>query len=688
MPVAWLRRFYEDKEKNMKNILSKFKNVKSTGDNQFIALCPAHKDKTPSLSIKLTEKKILLNCFTGCKTEEIVKSVGLKMKDLNYKSVHDSSKSVQQCNQEINGCTFKEYSRSKKVPISFLKKVAKASEIKYLDKKVVSLPYYDDNQELMGNRFRVSLTEKPKFHFKIGSITCLYGLWLQNKKTSKNIFIVEGESDCHTLWFNKFNALGVPGANNWKDERDAIYFEKYKTIYFVREPDGGGDNLFKNLSKSVIANKIKIIELGKYKDTSAMHIASPKKFKKRLKKAMKKALSLHLVLDKETEEKKAELWVNCKNIAESPNILKLFQKDLEKCGVVGETKLVKILYLCLTTRFFSKIVSIIIRGPSSSGKSYIVDTNLKNFFPDSAYIAMTTMSDKALIYDEEDYKHRFLLIYEADGIRGTNQDYIIRSLISEGLIRHKVTITGEDGTHKTQTIEKMGPTGLIITMTKLKYNDENENRCITLTTDDSPEQSRRILVSKASDRDNKVDMTEWIAFQEWLELSEHRVIIPFAPALAMIVDVKGPRVRRDFDKVRALIKCHAMIHQVNREKDKEGRIIATQKDYRIIRSLLNDFMSQSLEHSVSKNIRETVKAVKKLLLEKDINSDFEGITNNELAKELKFDRVTAYRRTLDAENSGYLINVENNEKRTKNYILGDGMPEDKKFLPRWSEFMT
>lgn len=63
-------------------ILSRFHNVKRTGDRQYIACCPAHDDAKQSLSIGAGGGKILLNCFAGCDTRDIVAAVGLNMKDL------------------------------------------------------------------------------------------------------------------------------------------------------------------------------------------------------------------------------------------------------------------------------------------------------------------------------------------------------------------------------------------------------------------------------------------------------------------------------------------------------------------------------------------------------------------------------------------------------------------------------
>lgn len=41
----------------------------------FSGHCPAHKDKTPSLSIRLADEKILLTCHAGCSYEEICKQL-------------------------------------------------------------------------------------------------------------------------------------------------------------------------------------------------------------------------------------------------------------------------------------------------------------------------------------------------------------------------------------------------------------------------------------------------------------------------------------------------------------------------------------------------------------------------------------------------------------------------------------
>lgn len=62
-------------------ILTYFEGVKKNGQG-FKALCPAHDDHNPSLSIDQKGGKILLTCHTGCHTESIMQQIGLEVADL------------------------------------------------------------------------------------------------------------------------------------------------------------------------------------------------------------------------------------------------------------------------------------------------------------------------------------------------------------------------------------------------------------------------------------------------------------------------------------------------------------------------------------------------------------------------------------------------------------------------------
>ena len=64
-------------------LLSKLDKVKRTGAGRWLACCPAHADKGPSLSIRETDDgRVLVHCFAGCSAVEILAAVGLELRDL------------------------------------------------------------------------------------------------------------------------------------------------------------------------------------------------------------------------------------------------------------------------------------------------------------------------------------------------------------------------------------------------------------------------------------------------------------------------------------------------------------------------------------------------------------------------------------------------------------------------------
>ena len=48
----------------------------------FMARCPAHEDRSPSLSVALGKKWVLLNCFGGCEWRKVLSALNLKTEDL------------------------------------------------------------------------------------------------------------------------------------------------------------------------------------------------------------------------------------------------------------------------------------------------------------------------------------------------------------------------------------------------------------------------------------------------------------------------------------------------------------------------------------------------------------------------------------------------------------------------------
>ena len=64
-------------------LLDRLEGVKAKGPNAWVARCPAHEDRKPSLSIKATDDgRILIHDFAGCPAADVIAAVGLEFSDL------------------------------------------------------------------------------------------------------------------------------------------------------------------------------------------------------------------------------------------------------------------------------------------------------------------------------------------------------------------------------------------------------------------------------------------------------------------------------------------------------------------------------------------------------------------------------------------------------------------------------
>lgn len=69
------------------NLLTRLNKVRKNGKD-YLACCPAHDDKSPSLTIaERDDGRVLLHCFAGCSADEVLGAVGLELKDVMPENV-------------------------------------------------------------------------------------------------------------------------------------------------------------------------------------------------------------------------------------------------------------------------------------------------------------------------------------------------------------------------------------------------------------------------------------------------------------------------------------------------------------------------------------------------------------------------------------------------------------------------
>lgn len=377
-------------------------------------------------------------------------------------------------------------------------------------------------------------------------------------------------------------------------------------------------------------------------------------------------------------------------LASEPDILTSFRTSLNRSVLEERVSVGCLIYLCLLTRHLrgplDRIVSIVIKGPSAGGKSWLTTNVLKFVERNRAYLALTGMSPTALVYDERPCRHKFLYVDESTTLN-EEAEGMLRVLLSEGRVSRDVTIKNQKtGRFQVQHVEREGPTGLISTTTRIAMNPENETRYLSVTVSDTLDTIQATTAewsaAAAGLRDVTVDYDPWHKLDRWLEEGDRDVVVPFAPAVSSLV--KGDlelalRFKRDWIATLSLIKAHALLHRVTRDRDAAGRIVATLADYEAVYPLVEPILATSSGVSVDRKVREIVEAVGRLLDTTHAQGDPPGVPLHTLGKELGLSRASVYRRWHAA--GDLLVNVEWRPKQPARLALGVPLEEDRAVLP-------
>ena len=166
------------------------------------------------------------------------------------------------------GLTVEQYAAGKQLDPAFLRGLG-LTTIHIGGVPVVRVPYLGCDGELVAVRFRHWLDHGagPKFTWKKGATPQPYGQdRLADAREAGYLFLVEGESDAHTLWQHNAPALGLPGARSWNENRDAPLLDGIEQVFVVIEPDAGGNAVLQWLEHSAIRDRVQIVSLSEQED--------------------------------------------------------------------------------------------------------------------------------------------------------------------------------------------------------------------------------------------------------------------------------------------------------------------------------------------------------------------------------------------------------------------------------------
>ena len=279
-----------------------------------------------------------------------------------------------------------------------------------------------------------------------------------------------------------------------------------------------------------------------------------------------------------------------------PDILERAARDMERLGHVGELIPKKLLLVCVVSARAGVPIQPSIHAETSAGKNHLADTVI-SLLPPEMVIRRSAISAKALYRTNESLVGRVLYLQEHKG--SEDADFTFRVIQSDNKLVYEATEQGPDGGFITVVHEKEGPLVILQTTTEARLFDENATRVFAIYLDESAEQTERIVrmalrraaAGDIPQEEREAIMERWPDAIRLLEPAE--VIVPYAERIE--APSRLVRMRRDINRLLDVIRVLAWLYQHARERDEQGRIVATEEDFYIALELVRDSLKRAWE---------------------------------------------------------------------------------------------
>jgi hypothetical protein len=241
--------------------------------NGWLVLCPAHGDRSPSLSVGVgRDGRVVLRCQAGCATDDVVKELGLKMSDLFNEKLESQRETF----------SLADFAALKKLPLDALARFG-VSDGKYYDRDCVRFEYRLLSGAMGRTRVRTARSGEQRFKWdgKDGKISAYTPDRCELAQAEGYALLVEGESDTLTCLAAELPAIGIPGANS-AHSLDVEHVKGLRTLFIVQEPDAGGAAFVAGLKQRLktlgFTAPVHVMQLPEAKDCSALYMRDPAAF--------------------------------------------------------------------------------------------------------------------------------------------------------------------------------------------------------------------------------------------------------------------------------------------------------------------------------------------------------------------------------------------------------------------------
>jgi hypothetical protein len=242
-------------------------------------------------------------------------------------------------------------------------------------------------------------------------------------------------------------------------------------------------------------------------------------------------------------------------------------------GVLGEDRNRLVLYLACLTSLLKNVVSVLVKGATSTGKNNLVRAVL-SLIPLELVLTRSSFSKKALAYGSDELAGKILYLVEHRG--GRDAELFRRLLQSEGELQHEATkVLGRK--RGTQVVTRAGSPVILSTTTDEQVYADDETRFLSLRADESPELTRRVVRAQFGAKEEgkgeqPAEPRVWHEAFRILRENQPRFRFPgWFEYLGDRIPTENSRARRDVPRFLSLLQAVALCRSFSDGRRQEGK---------------------------------------------------------------------------------------------------------------------
>ncbi|MEL6969942.1 MAG: toprim domain-containing protein [Bacteroidota bacterium] len=262
------------------------------------------------------------------------------------------------------------------------------------------------------------------------------------------------------------------------------------------------------------------------------------------------------------------------------NLLKRINELIGKAGIVGEDRNRVLLFIVASSFKMPVTLHALIQGASGSGKTRLLRI-ISELMPEESVKRYTRVTDGSFYNQGEYFFTNKLLCFE--DIDGLKEDALlaVRELQSNEILITSTSFKDDNGSIRGGERIVRGPIASISCTTRAEVYEDNISRCFVVAVDESREQSLRVIqyqndksagvIEARQEKETRLFLQNCIRMLQPLE-----VVNPYANQIHLPKDAH--KIRRLNELYQSFVRQITLLHQYQRKRDGQGRLISTVED--------------------------------------------------------------------------------------------------------------